>query len=73
MMSRNDSGPTGEKPADYAAALAGAPSWITAALIAQTLRVWQPYYPQRLTAADALGMLLDVGQLFGALSRKPVA
>ncbi len=69
-MSRQDSGPVSENTADYAAVLAGAPSWITAALIAQTLRVWQPYYAQRLTAADALGMLLDVGRLFGALSRK---
>ncbi|MDA1015162.1 MAG: hypothetical protein O3A00_12005 [Planctomycetota bacterium] len=33
----------------------GAPSWVTAELIADTLRVWQRYYDRRLTPDDAVG------------------
>ena len=47
---------------------AGLPTWITADLIAETLRVWQPYYAQPLTPEDAIGILLNVGGLFTALS-----
>ena len=47
---------------------AGLPAWITADLIAETLRVWQPYYAQPLTPEDAIGILLNVGNLFGVLS-----
>ena len=47
---------------------AGLPAWITADLIAETLRVWQPYYSEPLTAKDAIGILLNVGNLFGVLS-----
>ena len=48
---------------------AGAPAWVTPELLNQTLRVWQPYYQHTLTAADALEMMLNVGQLFDVLSR----
>ena len=47
---------------------AGLPAWITADLIAETLRVWQAYYSEPLTAKDAIGILLNVGNLFGVLS-----
>ena len=47
---------------------AGLPAWITADLIAETLRVWQPYYAQPLTPEEAIGILLNVGNLFGVLS-----
>ena len=47
---------------------AGLPDWITADLIAETLRVWQPYYSEPLTPEDAIGILLNVGGLFTALS-----
>ena len=50
-----------------ASVLEGAPSWITQALIADTQRIWQPYYDQALTEVDALGILLDVGQLLDLL------
>ena len=46
----------------------GLPAWITADLIAETLRVWQPYYSEPLTPEDAIGILLNVGGLFSALS-----
>lgn len=45
----------------------GAPSWVTAELIADTLRVWQRYYDRRLTPDDALEIILNVGQLFDVL------
>ncbi len=45
----------------------GAPSWVTAELIAQTVETWQPYYRQVLTAQDALDILLGVGRLFDIL------
>jgi len=41
----------------------GAPSWISAELIAETLRVWQPYYAETLTPIDALDMILNVSRL----------
>jgi hypothetical protein len=47
---------------------AGTPDWITAELIEQTIRVWQPYYKEMLTTEDAIGMILNVGRLFQALS-----
>lgn len=40
------------------------PSWITRELIAETIRVWQPYYATRLTAEDAVTVIQGVGQLF---------
>ena len=49
----------------------GVPTWITPELIELTLRVWQPYYSQPLTTADAVAMLLDVAQLFNILSDQP--
>lgn len=47
----------------------GAPSWVTVELIAQTLRVWQPYYPQQLIPEDALDMILNVGRIVQVLQR----
>jgi hypothetical protein len=44
------------------------PPWVTPGLIEQTIRVWQPYYPQPLTADDAIAMILNVGTLWRALS-----
>lgn len=45
----------------------GAPRWVTADLIAKTIRVWQRYYPEPLTADDALSMIINVGNLFDVL------
>ena len=49
----------------------GAPDWVTAELIAYTIEVWQPYYQYRLTADDALEMLLNAGQLLRVLADSP--
>ncbi len=46
---------------------AGAPSWVTLELIEGTIRVWQPQYEQRLTADDALSILMNFGQLADVL------
>lgn len=46
----------------------GAPAWVTPALIAQTIKTWQPYYHARLTPDDALAMILNVSRLFDVLS-----
>ncbi len=48
--------------------LRGLPEWITPELIADTVRVWQPYYAEPLTAKDAVGILMAVGNLFAVLS-----
>jgi hypothetical protein len=45
------------------------PAWITPDLIDETIRVWQPYYATRLTAEDAVTMILNVGRLLDVLSR----
>ena len=47
---------------------AGAPDWITAELIAETIRVWQPYYEAVLTPEEAVTMIQSVGRLYKALS-----
>jgi len=68
--------PTGPDapPGTLAAALAvpaGAPRWVTPELLADTLRVWQPYYGN-LTSPDALSIITNVGNLFDVLrSSKP--
>lgn len=46
----------------------GCPAWITPALIAETIRVWQPYYAEPLTTEDAIAMLQAVGRLLETLS-----
>lgn len=48
----------------------GCPAWITPALIAETIRVWQPYYSEPLTTEDAVAMLQTVGRLLETLSRE---
>jgi hypothetical protein len=45
---------------------AGAPRWVTPELLADTLRVWQPYYGS-LTSQDALAIIMNVGSLFDVL------
>lgn len=46
----------------------GAPSWVTADLIAHTLRVWQRYYVEPLKPEDALAMILGVSKLNRVIS-----
>lgn len=47
---------------------AGTPEWITRELIAETIRVWQPYYKEVLTPEEAVTMIQSVGRLYQALS-----
>ena len=50
---------------------AGAPRWVTPELLADTLRVWEPYYGS-LTPQDGLNIILNVSNLFDVLrSTKP--
>ena len=62
--------PTGSdaSPVPALAVPAGAPRWVTPELLADTLRVWQPYYGN-LTPQDALSIILNVGNLFDVLRR----
>ena len=50
---------------------AGAPVWVTSELIDHTLRVWQPYYAEPLTADDALAIIQNISQLIEVVSREP--
>ena len=43
------------------------PDWITPELMAETRRVWQPYYKEELTDAEVLALLLRVGSLYEML------
>lgn len=45
----------------------GVPAWITAEVIEDTLRTFQPFYPYDLTVDEAVGILLNVGNLFRVL------
>ena len=47
---------------------AGRPDWITAELIKQTIRVWQPYYEAVISPEEAVTMIQSVGRLYQALS-----
>lgn len=47
----------------------GTPAWITADLIAHTLRIWQPRYSAPLTPDDAVYIILNAGRLLDVLSR----
>lgn len=40
------------------------PTWISDALIEETMRVYQPRYQEPLTEEDAVAMLLFVGALY---------
>lgn len=51
----------------YFAVPPGAPNWITPEEIEDTLRVWQPYYRQLLTALDALEIMLNVRNLLDVM------
>ena len=46
----------------------GTPKWITPELLADTLRVWQPYYKEKLTPADAVEIMASTGQLLSVLT-----
>jgi len=46
---------------------ADVPSWVTAELIADTIRTWQPRYKQRLTTHDAIEILMTAGNLVDVL------
>ena len=46
----------------------GAPPWVSGALIEETIRVWQPYYAELLTAEDAVAIIQAVKQLLREIS-----
>ena len=46
----------------------GAPDWITAELVEETIRVWQPYYEAVISPEEAVTMIQSVGRLYQALS-----
>ncbi len=64
----NDCGAAGDVPASIVPA--GTPDWVTPELIAETIRIWQPYYEARLTPDDAATMILNVGRLYEAFGRE---
>ncbi len=55
-------------PVPVLAVPAGAPRWVTPELLADTLRVWRPYYPN-LTPQDGLSIILNVSNLFDVLRK----
>ena len=69
-MSRSNRKKDCQSPEDAQPSIvpAGTPDWITAELIEQTIRVWQPYYQAVVTPEEAVTMILNVGRLFQALS-----
>ncbi len=47
---------------------AGAPEWVTAELIADTVETWQPYYAADLTDDKSVAILQSVARLAQLLS-----
>ena len=45
----------------------GSPGWITSELIGETIEAWSADYEHKLTAEDALEILLVFDQLLGVL------
>ncbi len=45
--------------------------WVTHAFLAETIRVWQPYYDFPLTESDALAIVTNVAGLLDALEDTP--
>lgn len=48
---------------------AGVPNWITFELVQRTIRVFQPYYSERLTVEEVIGMIQRAARLLGTLMR----
>jgi len=68
MTANSDVSPIFPTGPDAPPVPAGSPRWVTPELLADTLRVWQPYYGD-LTPDDALAIIMNVGNLFDALRR----
>ena len=49
----------------------GSPAWVTKEEIAETIRVWQPYYKQSLDENDALEILVNVRNLLEVMYYPP--
>ena len=43
------------------------PGWITPAVIERTRAVWEPLYKSTLSDDEVVGLLLNIGNLFGLL------
>ncbi len=69
-MSRSNRKPDCAKQEDARPSIVpdGTPDWITAELIEETIRVWQPFYREVVTPEEAVTMILNVGRLYGVLS-----
>lgn len=46
----------------------GTPNWISAEMVLETLRVWQPKYQKPLTTEDAISILTNAARLLRALT-----
>jgi hypothetical protein len=46
------------------------PAWVTPELIEDTIQVWQPYYKEDLTAADAVAIMVNVTELLAVLGEE---
>jgi hypothetical protein len=71
LMPRNSQNTDSAKVAPPDIVPAATPEWITAHLIAETIRVWQPYYAEVITPEEAVTMIRNVGRLYEALSSEP--
>jgi hypothetical protein len=57
------------RPVEGARKVGGWPLWVTPELVRETIRVWQPYYTEPLSEADAASILLNVGRLAAVLQQ----
>lgn len=63
--------PSFESPSDGLAIVnvpEGAPAWVSASLIRDTIKIWQPYYHVQLHPVDALEMIMGASRLMDLVS-----
>jgi hypothetical protein len=61
-----------ETPYTYLKAPDGIPTWITEEIIFQTIRVWQPYYDEKVSEQDAVEILMAFSRLLDIIATEAV-
>ncbi|HEY1598856.1 MAG TPA: hypothetical protein VGG64_04595 [Pirellulales bacterium] len=70
-MRPNSTGPdSGSTQSAHVSVPPALPAWITPELIEDTIQVWQPYYKEDLTVADAVAIMVNITELLAVLDEE---